>query len=127
MSDAPATDVYAKAYQAAKAQADAERANALAHSDAPGSKAILNSPKKVQISAADAKEVKGHIEKLKQAQKSLLPSLTGAGGHVIYSAQRAYNGIALAVSPDKLSEIAKMPGVKAIHPLYPKQPSATFS
>jgi hypothetical protein len=58
-----------------------------------------------------------------------LPSLTGAqiGGRVLYSVQRAYNGIALVVSPKKISEISKLPGVKAVHILHPQYPSTTFS
>lgn len=129
MSDAPATDVYAKAFKAAQAQHDAERANALAHPNAAGSQAILRNPKKLQISAADANAVKGHIEKLKQSQDAILPSLTGGniGGRVLYKVQRAYNGIAMDVSPSKISQISQLPGVKAVHPLHPKQPSSTFS
>ena len=129
MSEAPATAVYAKAFKAARAQADAERTFALAHPTAPGSQAILKSSKKVEIGSAAKNEVKSHVQKLRQAQDAILPSLKGAqiGGQVLYSVQRAYNGIALAVSPNKISEIAKLPGVKAVHPLHPKYPSITFS
>jgi subtilisin family serine protease len=127
MLDAPATVVYAKAFKAAQIQADAERAKALAHPNAPGAQAILK--KKVQISQAAANEVKGHVQQLKQTQEAILPSLTGdeIGGRVLYKVQRAYNGVALAVSPSKISAIAQLPGVKAVHPLHPKYPSATFS
>jgi len=129
MSQEPATAVYGKAFKAAQAQADAERANALAHPDTAASRSVLNSRKKVQISTAAANEVKGHIQQLKQAQEAILPSLTGGNinGRVLYKVQRAYNGIAMDVSPASISEIAKLPGVKAVHPLHPKQPSATFS
>jgi subtilisin family serine protease len=129
MSEAPATAVYAKAFKAARAQADAERTYALANPTAPGSQAILKSSKKVEIGSAAANEVKSHVQKLRQAQDAILPSLKGAqiGGQVLYSVQRAYNGIALSVSPSKISEISKLPGVKAVHPLYPKYPSTTFS
>jgi hypothetical protein len=129
MSEAPAAAVYAKAFKAARAQADAERTFALAHPTAPGSQAILQSSKKVEIGSAAKSEVKSHVQKLKQAQESILPSLKGAqiGGQVLYSVQRAYNGIAVLVSPKKISEISKLPGVKAVHILRPQYPSATFS
>jgi subtilisin family serine protease len=129
MSEAPAAAVYAKAFKAARAQADAERTFALAHPTAPGSQAILQSSKKVDIGATAKSEVKSHVQKLKQAQESILPSLKGAqiGGQVLYSVQRAYNGIAVLVSPKKISEISKLPGVKAVHILRPQYPSVTFS
>ncbi|MCG8349379.1 MAG: protease inhibitor I9 family protein, partial [Chloroflexales bacterium] len=39
---------------------------------------------------------------------------------VIYRVQRVYNGIAVQVDTGKLAAIARLPGVKAIHPLIPK-------
>jgi hypothetical protein len=129
MSETPAAAVYAKAFKAARAQRDAERTYALAHPTAPGSQAILQSSKKVEIGSAAKNEVKSHVQKLKQAQEGILPSLKGAqiGGQVLYSVQRVYNGIAVIVSPKKISEISKLPGVKAVHILRPQYPSATFS
>src|SRR4029077_20971120 len=63
------------------------------------------------------------------AQKAMLPALTGAniGGQIIFRAQRAYNGIAMVVSPDKIAAIAAMPNVKAVHPMNPKYLVTTFS
>jgi hypothetical protein len=129
MSEAPAAAVYAKAFKAARAQRDAERTYALAHPTAPGSQAILKSSKKVEIGSTATNEVKSHAQKLRQAQEAILPSLKGAqiGGQVLYRVQRAYNGIALSVSPKKISEISKLPGVKAVHILRPQYPSVTFS
>jgi subtilisin family serine protease len=125
----PGAAIQAEAYKAVRAQADAERTFALAHPTAPGSQAILQSSTKVKIGSAAANQVKSHVQQIKQTQQGILPSLTGAqiGGQVLYSVQRAYNGIALAVSPKKISEIAKLPGVKAVHILQPKYPSITFS
>ncbi len=125
----PGAAIQAEAYKAARAQADAERTFALANPTAPGSQAILQSSTKVKIGSAAANQVKSHVQQIKQTQQGILPSLTGAqiGGQVLYSVQRAYNGIALAVSPKKISEISKLPGVKAVHILRPKYPSVTFS
>src|SRR4051812_45413131 len=41
--------------------------------------------------------------------------------------QRAYNGIAISVSPDKIADIAKLPGVKAVRPMIPKHRTAFTS
>jgi hypothetical protein len=125
----PAAAVYAETFEEARAQADAERTLALAHPTAPGSQDILQSSKKVEIGSAAANQVKGHVEQLKQKQQGILRSLTGAqiGGRVLYSVQRAYNGIAMVVSPKKISEISELAGVKAVHILHPQYPSVTFS
>jgi Subtilase family/PA domain len=129
LKERPAASIYAEAFEAARAQADAERTFALAHPTAPGSQAILQSSKKVEIGSAAANQVKGHAQQIKQTQEGILPSLTGAqiGGRVLYSVQRAYNGIAMVVSPKKISEISKLAGVKAVHILHPQYPSVTFS
>jgi hypothetical protein len=49
------------------------------------------------------------------------------GGRVLFRAVRAYNGIAMVVSPDKIAQIASMPGVKAVHPMHPKFHTSAFS
>jgi subtilisin family serine protease len=46
---------------------------------------------------------------------------------VIYRVQRVYNGIAIQVDASKLPTLARLPGVKAIHPLTPKHLSHTSS
>ena len=121
LKERPAASIYAEAFEAARAQADAERTFALAHPTAPGSQAILQSSKKVEIGSAAANQVRGHVQQIKQTQEGILPSLTGAqiGGRFLYSVQRAYNGIAMVVSPKKISEISELAGVKAVHILHP--------
>src|SRR5262245_54958692 len=86
LKERPAASIYAEAFEAARAQADAERAFALAHPTAPGSQAILQSSKKVEIGSAAANQIKGHVQQIKQTQQGILPSLTGAqiGGRVLY-------------------------------------------
>jgi hypothetical protein len=130
MTDVPAAVPYAAALNEARAQADAERSYALAHPNLNSSKALLSQKQRpIQISAAAARQVENHVPHLKQVQEGLLPSLTGGdiGGRVLYSAQRSYNGIALIVSPTKISEIANLPGVKGVHPLHTKYLSTAFS
>jgi len=129
LSDAPAATLYAKALNDARAQADSARNYALAHPKAPGSQAVLKSTSKVTISPDAQRQAEGHAQHLDQVQQGMLPSLTSGkiNGRVIYRVQNAYNGIALVVSPKAISDIAQLPGVKAVHFLQPKFPSATFS
>jgi hypothetical protein len=130
MNDAPASATFAVAYKAAQAQADAARAYALAHPRLKSSVALLKQPAgQVQISSTSASQVKSVVQRLDQAQTAIVPALTGAdiAGKVIFRTQRAYNGIAMIVSPSKIAQIASLPGVKAIHPMHPKFLDTTFS
>ena len=121
---------YAEALKVAQAQADAARNAALARPNTKSSKKLLaQKPQPAQISAAAASQIAATLQRLDQAQRSILPALTGGkiGAKVLFRAQRSYNGIAMAVSRDKIAEIAKLPGVKAVHPLHPKERTAAFS
>lgn len=57
------------------------------------------------------------MARINQAQMALLAPLAQAGAQVLYRTQRVYNGIAARVDASKLAQIARLPGVKAIHPL----------
>src|SRR5581483_7053168 len=130
MKDAPASVSYAAAYKTAVAQADAARIYALQHPNLKSSQALLaQKTQKVQISSAAASQVAATVNKIDSAQRSLLSSLAGnkVGGQVLFRAQRAYNGIAMVVSPDKIAAIEAMPGVKAVHAMQPKFHTDTFS
>ena len=70
----------------------------------------------VEVTAA----TRAQITRIDAAQKALLPALDKLGATVIYRTQRVYNGIAAIVDGEKLSELAKQPGIKAIHPLVTK-------
>lgn len=129
MSAPPAAVPYAAAYKVAQAQADAARNYALTHPKLKTSQALLSSKQSVQISSSAARQVATTVQQIDQAQRSILPTLTSPniGGQVIFRAQRAYNGVAIYVSPDKISAIEALPGVKAVHPMHPKYPTAAFS
>lgn len=75
---------------------------------------------------ADAKRQLGQIQR---AQQTVIQSLTNAkiNAQVIYSTQRVYNGIAAKVEASKLAEVAKLPGVKAIHQLNTKTLDNAYS
>lgn len=130
LQDAPAAATWAAALKQAQAQADAQRNYALQHPNLKTSQALLKTtPQRVQISSTAARQVQSVAQRLDQSQKALLTSLTGPkiSGRVIYRAQLAYNGIAMVVSPDKIADITALPGVKGVHPMNPKFPTAAFS
>jgi hypothetical protein len=129
MQAAPGAVQYAAALKTAQAQADATRNFALAHPTLKASQTVLAQKTPVQISPQATNQIKLAVQQVDQAQRQILPSLTGGNirGQVIYRAQRAYNGVAIYVSPDKIAAIAKLPGVKAVHPLRQKYLSTTFS
>jgi subtilisin family serine protease len=60
------------------------------------------------------------LARIESAQQALLAPLARANATVIYRVQRVYNGIAAIVDASKLAEIARLPGVKALHPLITK-------
>src|SRR5256714_604401 len=128
MNAAPAGTAYADALKVAQTQYDAARATALKKPTLSTSKAIL-AQKTVNVSPQAANQVRLTVQNLDQAQRQLLPALTGANidGQVMFRVQRVYNGIAMSVSPDKIAAIQAMPGVKAVHPMHPKSHTAAFS
>ena len=125
-----ASVAYAAALKQAQAQADAARNYALAHPNLRSSKLLLSKkPEPIQISAQAAKQVAATVRALDQSQRTIVPTLTGRkfGAKVLFRAQRAYNGIAAVVPRDRISAIASLPGVKAVHPMHPKFHAAAFS
>jgi subtilisin family serine protease len=64
------------------------------------------------------------MARLAAAQESLAGRLAGAPfhGHEIYRIRRALNAIALFVDADRLAELRRLPGVKAVHILVPEVP-----
>ncbi len=67
------------------------------------------------------------LARVEQAQQRLLTPLAGMGATVIYRTQRVYNGIAVHVDSNRLSEIASLPGVKGIHRLARHYPDLESS
>jgi subtilisin family serine protease len=67
------------------------------------------------------------LAQVERAQQSVLAPLSQLGAQVIYRTQRVYNGIAAHVDASKLEQIARLPGVKAIHPLVRHYPSLSSS
>jgi subtilisin family serine protease len=117
LSDAPSIGTYTAAYEQARVEAAALEVN----KNRPPALTAGARPV-IRVSDAALAQYENATLAVDARQQALLPTLTGPaiGGQVIYRAQRAYNGIALVVNSDKVSEIASLPGVKAVHTLIPK-------
>ena len=79
---------------------------------------------RVQISEAAANIVKSQVQQIDTAQRGLLPALSNLGAKILYRTQRSYNGIVVRVSRDKIAELRKLPGVKAVHAMIPQRANA---
>jgi hypothetical protein len=55
-------------------------------------------------------------KKIKEAQDSLAQGLSALGGRELYRVRRSFNGISVLLSPDKLTALRGLSGVKAIYP-----------
>lgn len=89
--------------------------------DAPTSKVFSDAKARGSIAQATA-DAKRQLGQIQRAQQTMISALNNASinAKVIYSTQRVYNGVAAKVDATKLSQIAKLPGVKAIHALNTK-------
>lgn len=119
MDAPPAAVIYAEALKVAQASAASQP-----NTRVPMSAARKGDLPKVEIDSTSAARVSNHVTTLDAAQKSLLPAIANAGGKVIFRTQRAFNGIAVSVSPDRIAELAKLPGVKNVRPMKPKYQTA---
>jgi subtilisin family serine protease len=77
--------------------------------------------------ASAARAAQTHLARLDAAQRALLPRLAQLDATVLYRTQRVYNGIALLIDRAHLGDLARLPGVKAVHPLRPKTPDLAHS
>jgi subtilisin family serine protease len=91
-------------------------------SDAPTAQ-VYAAAKARGTNAQATTEAQRQLSTINQAQQRVLSSLQSAAinANVIYRTQRVYNGIAVRVNATKLGQIRQLPGVKAVHPLTPKQ------
>jgi subtilisin family serine protease len=129
MNAAPAAVRFAAELKVAQAEAAAKQASVASSKGKAPLASAANAGKlpRVEISAAATVRVQSEIAQMDGAQQALLPSLQNLGAHVLYRQQRAYNGIAVYVDADKISQLAALPGVKAIHPMAILQANAFSS
>jgi subtilisin family serine protease len=64
---------------------------------------------------------------LKGAQNAVRGDVRNLGGNVIADYQSAYNGLKVRIGRDKVSQLAALPGVAAVHLTQPKRPDNTNS
>ncbi len=103
LADTPAAVVYGRALHAART-----RAEGLAAARVAGQSQV--------------RAVRSAQERIAASLHAAAPSATE-----IYRVARAYDGIALAVAPADLPRLARVRGVKAIHPLVPERPTLSTS
>ncbi|WP_330835060.1 S8 family serine peptidase [Piscinibacter sp.] len=58
---------------------------------------------------------------LRTSQSAVHGRVQGMGGKVLATYQSAYNGVKVRVTADKLQQLASLPGVVAVRPLWPVQ------
>ncbi len=76
-----------------------------------------------------ASATRAQVNLLQREQDNFASALQGKGIQVreLFRTQRVYNGIWLYVDASQVAELAKMPGVKALHPIIPKELEHTTS
>jgi subtilisin family serine protease len=80
------------------------------------------------LAIADAQLAsRSQIATIEQAQQRLVGQLASFKADVLYRTQRVFNGVAIQVDSDKLAQIAKLNGVKAIHPSLSVKPANSTS
>ena len=115
LADQPASLVYAESMKVAVNQAGGSFARM--------SKAAQTSATNVAVGQA-----KVQVSKLEAAHQAILPKVSSMaeGGQIIFRTKTAYNGMSLYVRRGQIAELAKLPGVKAVHLQTPKfQTAAT--
>ncbi len=88
---------------------------------------LAGDPVAVQQANAGRKLERSEREQIKaqlrSAQGSMQSNIQGMGGTVLANYQAAYNGIKVRITRDKVAQLAALPGVVAVRPLYPIKPT----
>ncbi len=79
------------------------------------------------LSPQAAQTAKMHLAQVERAQQRVMAPLAQLGAQVLFRTQRVYNGIAAHVDASRLDQIARLPGVKAVHQLVKHYPSLSIS
>ncbi len=84
---------------------------------------LAGDPVAVQQERAGRKLERGEKDQIKSqlrsSQRELHSMIESAGGRILGNYQSAYNGIKVRVPVDKLTQLASMPGVLAVRPVWP--------
>lgn len=92
--------------------------------DASPAAAVYAARERQGISAAAAAAAaQVQLAAVAAAQDQLQQQLTAFDTPVLFSVQRVYNGVAVLANAEQRAALARLPGVKAVHPLIAKEPS----
>ncbi len=98
--------------------------------DAPPVAEVYAARRAAQVAAAGevdtaalATITQAHLAALEQAQSVVVAALEAYDATLLYQVQRVYNGIAVHAPPDRVAALAELPGVVAVAPILPKEPS----
>jgi subtilisin family serine protease len=77
--------------------------------------------KALQAKADPATVSRAQLRAIETEQQGVLGALAAKAGdiQVMYSVQRVYNGIAVMAGEQRLGDLRRLPGVKAVHRLHP--------
>ena len=67
------------------------------------------------------RQAQAQLARIQAEQAALLPELTRLGGQILHRTQRVYNGVQLLVDAQRIPQIQRLPGVKAVHRLRPQR------
>lgn len=96
--------------------------------DEPPAAVVYASQQQLGVSAAaSAAATQVQVAAIAAAQDQLQQQLAAYNTPVLFSVQRVYNGIAVLADETQRTALARLPGVKAVHPLIPKEPSNSAS
>jgi hypothetical protein len=73
-----------------------------------------------KLERAEREQIKAQ---LRGTQGSVHGNIQGLGGTVVANYQAAYNGIKVRIARDKVNQLAALPGVVAVRPVYPIRPN----
>lgn len=83
----------------------------------------------LQALPSDAKTDSAQVNLIEQKQNDVMSAVSASGiqSTEMFRTQKAYNGIWLRVDANDLQKLAKIPGIKALHPIIPKTIDHTTS
>ncbi|MFO7632836.1 MAG: S8 family serine peptidase, partial [Caldilinea sp.] len=96
--------------------------------DAPPAAAYFAQLQQEGVTAAGATAAtQRHLAGIEQTQQMLLTTVEASGAPILFRIQRVYNGVAVLATPGQATELANLPGVKAIHRIVSKTPATASS
>lgn len=77
-----------------------------------------------EVTAASvAAATQAHLATVELAQQAVVAALADYDAHLLYRAQRVYNGVAVVAPVDQVDALAALPGVQAVYPIISKEPT----